>query len=105
MENLTRQSSLSDESQKAFEELGFISGSPKVLSVLQQARKAAEVSDVTVLLEGETGTGKQVLARAIRQLDRKHRSFPFITLGMRDDQQKSTRAIQHRKTRELETNA
>src|SRR5215831_11357512 len=49
-------------------------------SVLQCAYKAAQVSDVTVLLEGETGTGKQVLARAIHSLDAKRSAFPFVTL-------------------------
>jgi transcriptional regulator with PAS, ATPase and Fis domain len=36
-----------------------------MLPVLQQASKAAFVSDVTALLEGETGSGKQILAQAI----------------------------------------
>jgi two-component system response regulator PilR (NtrC family) len=48
--------------------------------ILQRAYKAAHVSDATVLLEGETGTGKQVLARAIHSLDGKRNSFPFVTL-------------------------
>lgn len=49
--------------------------------VLQRAHKAAQVSDATVLLQGETGAGKQVLARAIHGLDAKRRSFPFVTLN------------------------
>jgi two-component system, NtrC family, response regulator PilR len=48
--------------------------------VLQSAYKAAQVSDTTVLLQGETGTGKQVLARAIHRLDEKRRNFPFVTV-------------------------
>jgi transcriptional regulator with PAS, ATPase and Fis domain len=31
------------------------------------------------MLEGETGTGKQVLAQAIHLLDQKRRPFPFVT--------------------------
>jgi transcriptional regulator with GAF, ATPase, and Fis domain len=57
------------ELQKIFARVGFISCSPAMMPLLRQARKAAEVSDVTVLLEGETGTGKQVLARGIHDLD------------------------------------
>jgi transcriptional regulator with GAF, ATPase, and Fis domain len=38
------------------------------------------VSDITVLLEGETGTGKQVLALAIHRLDQKRKAYPFITM-------------------------
>ena len=48
--------------------------------LLQCAYKAAQVSDTTVLLQGETGTGKQVLARAIHCLDEKRCRFPFITV-------------------------
>ncbi len=48
--------------------------------VLQCAYKAAQVSDATVLLQGETGTGKQVLARAIHHLDEKRCRFPFVTV-------------------------
>src|SRR5437588_848339 len=72
---------LSDhELQETFGELGFVTCSPNVISVLRRARKAAEVSDITVLLEGETGTGKQVLADAIHKLDQKRNSASFITV-------------------------
>ena len=57
--------------RRTFEWLGFVTNSPRVLSVLRQARKAAEASDITVLLEGETGTGKQVIAHGIHRLDQK----------------------------------
>jgi transcriptional regulator with GAF, ATPase, and Fis domain len=68
------------ELQETFARLGFVTGSSLMTAVLGQARKAAEASDITVLLEGETGTGKQVLARAIHELDRKRRSAPFVTV-------------------------
>jgi two-component system response regulator PilR (NtrC family) len=48
--------------------------------VLRQAFKAAEVSDVTVLIQGETGTGKQLLAQGIHELDQKRKGFPFMTV-------------------------
>ena len=63
-----------------FADLGFITTSPRMTPVLQRAYKAARVSDATVLLQGETGTGKQVLARAIHSLDAKRGRFPFVTL-------------------------
>lgn len=65
---------------RLFESYGFITGSSRMAPILRLARKAAAVSDVTVLLEGETGTGKQVLAQAIHSLDEKRRSFPIITV-------------------------
>ncbi|HYB76602.1 MAG TPA: sigma 54-interacting transcriptional regulator [Candidatus Bathyarchaeia archaeon] len=63
-----------------FAELGFITCSPTIIPVLRRAQKAAKVSDVTVLLEGETGTGKQVLAQAIHKLDQKRSAFGFVTV-------------------------
>lgn len=48
--------------------------------VLQCAYKAAQASDTTVLLQGETGTRKQVLARAIHSLDEKRRRIAFVTV-------------------------
>jgi transcriptional regulator with PAS, ATPase and Fis domain len=65
---------------KVFADLGFVTCSSNMIAMLRRARKAAEVSDITVLLEGETGTGKQVLARGIHQLDRKRNRFPFVTV-------------------------
>jgi DNA-binding NtrC family response regulator len=68
------------ELQNTFYQLGFVTGSDHLLPLLRRARKAADVSDVTVLLEGETGTGKQVLAHAIHLLDGKRRASSFVTV-------------------------
>lgn len=64
----------------AFAKLGFVTCSPNMVDLLRRAWRAADVSDITVLLEGETGTGKQVLARSIHQLDQKRCRFPFVTV-------------------------
>jgi transcriptional regulator with GAF, ATPase, and Fis domain len=66
--------------RETFENLGFVSRCLAMMPILQHAYRAACVSDITVLLEGETGTGKQVLARAIQALDRKRCGFPFVTV-------------------------
>ncbi len=60
--------------------LGFVTNCRHMDPVLQCAYKAAQVSDTTVLLQGETGTGKQVLARAIHTLDQKRCRFAFVTV-------------------------
>jgi transcriptional regulator with PAS, ATPase and Fis domain len=66
--------------REIFSELGFVTSCPRMIPILQRAYKAARVSDATILLQGETGTGKQILARAIHALDEKRGRFPFITV-------------------------
>jgi len=69
-----------DQLRTIFAGLGFVTNCPRMTPVLERAYKAARVSDATVLLQGETGTGKQVLARAIHHLDGKRAQFPFVTV-------------------------
>jgi transcriptional regulator with PAS, ATPase and Fis domain len=68
------------ELRQLFASVGFITASEAIAPVLRLAQKAAHVSDVTVLIEGETGTGKQVLAYAIHSLDKKRCMHPFVTV-------------------------
>jgi len=53
----------------------IITRSPALLSILKRAETVAE-TDVTVLLTGETGTGKELVARYIFSMSRR-RQFPF----------------------------
>ena len=69
-----------EELRELFGNLGFRTGCDSMLPVLRQAHKAAYVSDITILIEGETGTGKQVLAHAVHQLDKKRCNNPFVTV-------------------------
>src|SRR5215469_12759331 len=69
-----------EELRRAFDAVGLITDSGIMSGVLRQAHKAALVSDVTGLVEGETGAGKQVLAQAIHQMDAKRSAFPFVTV-------------------------
>lgn len=69
-----------DELLKIFADLGFVTCCARMVPILHRAHRAAEVSDITVLLEGETGTGKQILAQAIHRLDQKRNHHPFITV-------------------------
>jgi transcriptional regulator with GAF, ATPase, and Fis domain len=70
----------SERLREIFSQLGFVTACPRMTPALQCAYKAAQVSDTTVLLHGETGTGKQVLARAIHALDQKRCRFGFVTV-------------------------
>ncbi|MFN7937173.1 MAG: sigma-54 dependent transcriptional regulator [Bryobacteraceae bacterium] len=59
-----------------FAELRMAGRHPKFLAVLQQVRRIAAV-DATALICGETGTGKELCARAIHYLSAR-RKAPFI---------------------------
>jgi len=70
----------SEDLREVFSQLGLITRGGPLIPILHKAFKAACVSDLTVLLEGETGTGKQVLAQAIQRLDPKRAAHPFVTV-------------------------
>src|SRR5437660_997463 len=56
----------------------FIGPSRQMEKVVQQIRQVAD-SPLTVLIEGETGTGKELVARAIHQLSAR-REKPFVAV-------------------------
>ncbi|MGE3510837.1 MAG: sigma 54-interacting transcriptional regulator [Vicinamibacterales bacterium] len=62
-----------------FASLNLIGRSPAFLAGLELIRKYA-TCDVAVLIQGETGTGKELAARAIHYLSRR-RDFPFVGLN------------------------
>jgi transcriptional regulator with GAF, ATPase, and Fis domain len=61
--------------------LGVVGESPAMLSVFRTIVRVSRISDVPVLLTGETGTGKELLARAIHALDLKRRAGPFVAIN------------------------
>jgi formate hydrogenlyase transcriptional activator len=65
------------ESRTGFE--GIVGSSDALGEVLDQVRTVA-VTDSTVLIKGETGTGKELIARAIHMSSRR-RTQPFIKLN------------------------
>ena len=66
--------------QEKFRSGGIIGVSQKMKEVLQLAEKVAQGSETTVLIEGETGTGKELLAEYIHFLSPRS-SFPFIPIN------------------------
>ncbi len=63
------------ELDEKFEMDNIVGQSKKMLKVYEKVRTVAE-SDATVLIRGETGTGKELIARAIhRHSQRRNRSF------------------------------
>lgn len=66
--------------QDKFRSGGIIGASPKMKEILGLAEKVAQGSETTVLIEGETGTGKELLAEYIHFLSPRC-SFPFIPIN------------------------
>ncbi|HVP90146.1 MAG TPA: sigma-54 dependent transcriptional regulator [Terriglobales bacterium] len=60
-------------------DIDFIGSSPAMAGVLQALRKAARC-DTSVLLLGETGTGKDLAARKIHELSPR-RASPFVAIN------------------------
>ena len=66
--------------QEKFHSGGMIRVSPQMKEVLAQAENLSQSSDTTVLIEGETGTGKELLSEYIHFLSPRS-SFPFIPIN------------------------
>src|ERR1051325_8301974 len=66
-----------DQQETGFE--GIVGSSDALREVLEQIRTVAP-TDSTVLMEGETGTGKELVARAIHMLSGR-RNRPFVKLN------------------------
>jgi formate hydrogenlyase transcriptional activator len=66
-----------DSGERRFEQI--IGGSPALESVLQEIELVSP-TDSTVLIQGETGTGKELIARAIHKLSSRS-GRPFLTLN------------------------
>jgi two-component system response regulator GlrR len=62
-----------------FEELNLVGGAPAFEAALRMIRRFA-ASDITVLVLGETGTGKELAARAIHYLGSR-RDRPFVPIN------------------------
>jgi two-component system nitrogen regulation response regulator GlnG len=69
------------EIRSALERLGVVGESPDMLAIFRQVVRFSALSDLPVLITGETGTGKELLARAIYQFDPKRAGQPFLALN------------------------
>ena len=71
---------LREEVQKHYSFQGIISKNPRMLAIFELIGKVAETT-TTVLIEGETGTGKEGIARAIHQASAAVRSGPLVAVN------------------------
>lgn len=76
-ENLLLRERLAEREETVFEDL--VSSSPAMLEIFNLIENVA-ASDVPIIISGETGTGKELVARAIHS--RSQRAFgPFVTIN------------------------
>jgi transcriptional regulator with GAF, ATPase, and Fis domain len=61
--------------------LGIIGQSAAMISIFRWIVRVSALSDLPILVLGETGTGKQVVAHAIHRLDPKRRDGPFVAVN------------------------
>ncbi len=74
----TEQHSEEERLTRQMKTLGIVGVSVKMLSVFRWVTRVSALSDFPVLITGETGTGKELIANALHQLDAKRRAGPFI---------------------------
>jgi transcriptional regulator with GAF, ATPase, and Fis domain len=70
-----------DKLTAAMSKVGVVGQSEAMLSVFRQVLQVSALSDLPILITGETGTGKELVAQAIHQLDPKRRHGPFVALN------------------------
>ena len=64
--------------RKQMKELGIVGESCKMMSVFRWVVRVSALSDFPILITGETGTGKELIANALHRLDAKRRNGPLI---------------------------
>lgn len=62
-------------------ELGLVGQTDAMTAIFRRVIRITALSDLHTLITGESGTGKQLLAEAIHQLDPKRRDGPFVPLN------------------------
>jgi len=62
-------------------DLDMIGSSTAIMQVFRSVVRFSTLSDLPVLISGETGTGKEGLARALHRLDPKRSSGPFVAVN------------------------
>jgi transcriptional regulator with GAF, ATPase, and Fis domain len=67
--------------RQAMEAMDLAGQSPALISVFRTVLRISGLSDLPVLITGETGTGKERLARAIHRLDPKRCAGPFVAIN------------------------
>jgi two-component system response regulator PilR (NtrC family) len=78
---LTQERRELQEIRDAMRRHGLVGESPAMLEVFRAATRFSQLSDLPVLITGESGTSKELLARAIAAMDPKRKDGPFIPIN------------------------
>jgi DNA-binding NtrC family response regulator len=61
--------------------LGVVGSGPAITGVYRWVQRVSALSDLPVLIGGETGTGKEMVARAVHRLDPRRSAGPFVPVN------------------------
>jgi two-component system nitrogen regulation response regulator GlnG len=66
---------------EAMHRLGIVGRSRQMRDVFREVVRLSGLSDLSLVITGETGTGKELMAQALYALDPRRRSGPFVALN------------------------
>ncbi|MGC4001316.1 MAG: sigma 54-interacting transcriptional regulator [Anaeromyxobacter sp.] len=67
--------------QAVMESVGIVGESAAICGVMRWVARVSRLSDLPALISGGTGTGKELVARAIHRLDGKRHDGPFVPVN------------------------
>ncbi len=68
------------ERKKSFDFQNIVGNSPQLHNMIERSRKLLNNTNITVLIQGETGTGKELMAKAIHY-NSQNASHPFVEIS------------------------